>query len=144
MLTQTLKAVLRLCVRVQGCVCVFLSLSLCMCVCKCVCRCVCVCVCACVCDILFSMLTQTLQAGLGLVRTKVYFQSGFQFTKRLIVFVCVETNQIIGSNPNVILTRQTCGQRSNMAAESKRRALALYFSMRICYRFIMSKCSRGD
>jgi len=43
----------------------------------------------------------------------------------------------------VILTRQTCGQRSSGAAESKRRALGNYFSERICYMFLISKC-RGD
>jgi len=41
------------------------------------------------------------------------------------------------------LTRQTCGQRSSRAAESKRRALGNYFSERICYMFLVSKC-RGD
>ena len=40
---------------------------------------------------------------------------------------------------HVILTRQTCGQRSNRAAESKRRALGNYFSERICYMFPISK-----
>jgi len=43
----------------------------------------------------------------------------------------------------VILTRQTCGQRSSRAAESKRRALGNYFSEQICYMFFISKC-RGD
>jgi len=43
----------------------------------------------------------------------------------------------------VILTRQTCGQRSNRAAESKCRAIGNYFSERICYMFLISKC-RGD
>jgi hypothetical protein len=33
--------------------------------------------------------------------------------------------QMVSSHSNVILTRQTCGQRSGMAAGSKRRALAL-------------------
>ena len=44
---------------------------------------------------------------------------------------------------HVILTRQTCGQRSNRVAESKRRALGNYFFERICYMFPISKC-RGD
>ena len=43
----------------------------------------------------------------------------------------------------VILTRQTCGQRSNRAAESKCRAIGNYFSELICYMFLISKC-RGD
>ena len=41
---------------------------------------------------------------------------------------------------NMILSRQTYGQRSGMAAESKRRALALYFPVRICYMFLILKC----
>ena len=41
---------------------------------------------------------------------------------------------------NVILTRQTCGQRSSRTWESKRRALGNYFSERICYMLQISKC----
>jgi len=55
----------------------------------------------------------------------------------------VETKQIVSSHSNVILTRQTCGQCSGMAAASKRRALAFYFSVQICYKFLISKC-RGE
>jgi len=40
----------------------------------------------------------------------------------------------------VILTRQTCGQRSSGAAESKRRAPGNYFPDWICYIFLLSKC----
>jgi len=40
----------------------------------------------------------------------------------------VETKQFIGSFVNVILTRQTCGQRSSRAAESKHRGKGNYFS----------------
>jgi len=42
-----------------------------------------------------------------------------------------------------ILTRQTCGQRSSKAAESKRRALGNYFPEWICCMFLISKCRRG-
>jgi len=42
----------------------------------------------------------------------------------------------------VILTWQTCGQRSSMSAGSKRRALAFYFCAQICYMFPTSKCRR--
>jgi len=49
----------------------------------------------------------------------------------------------VGSTVNVILTRQTCGQRSSRAAESKRRALGNFFFGQICYMFLISKC-RGD
>jgi len=55
----------------------------------------------------------------------------------------VETKWFVGSFVNVILTRQTCGQRSSRAAESKHRALGNYFSERICYVSLTSKC-RGD
>jgi len=60
-----------------------------------------------------------------LVRSCVF--RGNQFTKHSIEFELVETNQLFGSNANVMLTQQTCGQRSGMAAVSKRRALAFYF-----------------
>ena len=49
---------------------------------------------------------------------------------------------MVSRNPSMILKRQTCGQRSDMAAGSKRWALAFYFFVRICYIFLMSK-SRG-
>jgi len=55
----------------------------------------------------------------------------------------VETKRLVGIFVNVILTRQTCGQRSSRAAESKGRAIGNYFSERICYMFLISKC-RGD
>jgi len=62
--------------------------------------------------------------------------------KRLLNFK-VQTNQLFGSNSNVILTRQTCGHRSSRVAGSKRRALAFLFSVRIWYVFWISKC-RGE
>jgi len=69
--------------------------------------------------------------------------SGIQFTTHLIEFFVVETKRFVGSFSNVILTRQTCGQRSSRAAESKRRAPGNYFCEWICYMFLISKC-RGD
>jgi len=69
--------------------------------------------------------------------------SGIQFTTHFIEFFVVETKRFVGRLVNVILTRQTCGQRSNRASESKRRALGNYFSERICNMFLTSKC-RGD
>jgi len=41
---------------------------------------------------------------------------------------------------NWISTRQTCGQRSSMSGESKHRALALYFCLRIGPMLLISKC----
>jgi len=70
--------------------------------------------------------------------------SGFQFTRHFIEFVVVETKQTVSSNSNVILTRQTCGQGSGMAAGGKHRALAFYFPVRICYMFLVSKCRGGS
>jgi len=40
-----------------------------------------------------------------------------------------ENKQIVNSDSNVILKRQTCGQRSGMAAACKRRVLAFCFSV---------------
>ena len=74
-----------------------------------------------------------------LERTRIL--SGIQFTTYFIEILLVETKQFVGSF--MILTRQTCGQRSNKTVESKRRALGNFFSERICYMFPMSKC-RGD
>ena len=55
----------------------------------------------------------------------------------------METKLFVGNFVHVILTRQICGQISSRTAESKRRALGNYFSERICYMFLISKC-RGD
>jgi len=52
--------------------------------------------------------------------------SGVQFTRHFIEFILVETKQNVSINSNVILTRQTYGERSGMAAASKRRALTFY------------------
>jgi len=76
-----------------------------------------------------------------LERTRIL--SGIQFTKRFIEIFVVETKRFVGSTVNVILTRQSCGQRSSKATESKRRAIGNYLSGRICYMFLISKC-KGD
>ena len=52
------------------------------------------------------------------------------------------TKELVGSNVNAILTRQTCGQRSCMSVRSKLRAPAFYFSVRIWYMFKIPKCRR--
>jgi len=44
--------------------------------------------------------------------------SGIQFTRHFIEFVVVEMKEVVGSNVNVILARQTCGQCSCMSARS--------------------------
>ena len=76
-----------------------------------------------------------------LERTRIL--SGIQFTTHFIEIFVVETKRFVGGFVNLILTWQTCGQRSSKAAESKRQALGNYFSERICYMFLISKC-RGD
>jgi len=76
-----------------------------------------------------------------LERTRIL--SEIQFTTHFIEIFVAETTRFVGSTVHVILTRQTCGQRSSRTAESKRRALRNYFSERICYMFLISKC-RGD
>jgi len=69
--------------------------------------------------------------------------SGIQFTTHFIEFFVVQTKRFVGSSLNMILTRQTCGQRSSRATESNRRALGNYFSEQVCYIFPLSKF-RGD
>ena len=69
--------------------------------------------------------------------------SRIQFTTHFIYCFVVETKRFVSCTVNVILTRQTCGQRSSMSAGSKRRALKNHFSERICYKFLISKC-RGE
>jgi len=51
-----------------------------------------------------------------------------KFTKFLIEFVFVETNEVVHSHSNVILKRQAVGQRAKRVAGSKRRAVTIYFS----------------
>ena len=55
----------------------------------------------------------------------------------------MKTKRFVGSFVNVILTRQTCGQRSRGAAESRCRALGNCFSEQICYVYWIWKCT-GD
>ena len=66
---------------------------------------------------------------------RTHILSGIQFTTHFIEFFVVETKRFVGSLVHVILTRQTCGQRSSKAAESKRRALRNYFVELIWYMF---------
>jgi len=61
-----------------------------------------------------------------------------------IEFFFVQTKRFVGSFVHVILTRQTCGQRSSRAAESKRRALGNDFFERICCMFLISKRRRDS
>ena len=51
-------------------------------------------------------------------------QFTWHFTDNLIEFIIVKTKRFVSSNVNVILTQQTCGQRSSMSAGSKHYALA--------------------
>jgi len=84
----------------------------------------------------------SLQVGwVFLERTRIL--SGIHFTTHFIDLFVAQTKRFVGSFVNVILTRQTCDQRSCRAAESKRWALGNYFPERICNMFLMSKC-RGD
>ena len=57
-----------------------------------------------------------------LERTQIL--SIIKFTTHFIEILIVETKRFVGSTVNMILTRQTCGQRSSKAAGGKRRALA--------------------
>ena len=81
-----------------------------------------------------------MKVGFGISRTNADSQWNPVYNTFHRIFLLWKRNE---SSFNVILMRQTCGQRSSRAAESKRRALGNYFSERICYMFLMSKC-RGD
>ena len=66
------------------------------------------------------------KVGLGIFRTNADSQWNPVYNAFHRNFV-VETKRFVSSFVNVILTRQTCGQRSNRAAESQRRALEMIF-----------------
>jgi len=83
---------------------------------------------------------QSFFSSLGNVHGSAYTDVQLEIA---IAWLSVETKKLVCINSNVIMTRQTCSQRSSMAAESKRRALAFYFSMRTWCMFPMSKC-RGE
>jgi len=53
-----------------------------------------------------------------------------------------DSNQLFGSNPNVILTAQTCGS-AEVWLRKANTELPLHFSVRFCYMFLTSKC-RGE
>ena len=80
-----------------------------------------------------------LKVGLGISRTNADSQWNPVYNALHRIFV-EETKRFVGSFVNVILTWQTCGQRSSRAVESKRPALRDYFSVQICYMFLRSKC----
>ena len=74
---------------------------------------------------------------------RTQFLSWIQFTTHFIDFFVVKTKHSVGSSGNVILTRQTCGQRSSRAAKSNRRALENNFPERICYMFFIPEWMRS-
>jgi len=74
-------------------------------------------------------------------RTRIL--KGLNFTKNFIEFLFVERNKQFGSNSIVIWTQKTFYQRSSMAVGSTCSAIAIYFSVRICYMFEVLEC-RGE
>jgi len=74
---------------------------------------------------------------------RIRILSGIQFTRHFIKSIVVETKQFVSSNLNVILTQQTCGQRSNSGAESKRRVLETKLTSEFARMLSISKC-RAD
>ena len=93
-------------------------------------------------DIISKIHKTHFKVGLGISRTNAGSQWNPVYNAFHRFFV-VQTKRFVSSSLNVILTRQTCGQRSSKAAESIRRALGNYLSERICYMFLILKC-RGD
>jgi len=90
-----------------------------------------------------SRITQPhLKVGLGMFwifLERTWILSGIQFTTYFIESWVVETKRFVVSFVHVMLARQTCGQYSGRAAESKRRALGNYFSERLYYMFLILK-----
>ena len=80
------------------------------------------------------------RVGVGVCWKQTCEFSGNQFTRCFIEFVVVETKQIVRKFLSKILTQQTCGQHSGMAAACERQALAFYFSVRICDKFLIWNC----
>jgi hypothetical protein len=73
----------------------------------------------------------TIKVGLGISQTNGIL-SGIQLTTHFIEIFDVETKRFVGST--VILTRQTCGQRSSRAAESKTPSVRkLFFRANLLY-----------
>jgi len=68
----------------------------------------------------------------GYFSNKRGFSAESSLERILSIFFAVETKSFVGSFVIVIMTRQTCGQRSSRAAESKRRALGNEVSEQIC------------
>jgi len=77
--------------------------------------------------IFFCNLRVFIKMGLGISRTNADSQWNPVYNAFHRIFCC-GNERFVGSTINVILTGQTCGQRSSWAAESKRRALGNYFS----------------
>ena len=65
-------------------------------------------------------------SSLGLVETYVQIQWNPAYKAFHRIFV-VETNQLFGSNPQVISMRQTCGQRSGMACGKQTPSFSILF-----------------
>jgi len=86
----------------------------------------------------------SIKVGLGIFSNERGFSVESSLQRISSIFFVVETKRFVGSFVNVILTWQTCGQRSSRAAESKRRALQNYLSERICHMFLMSKCRKDQ
>jgi len=69
--------------------------------------------------------------------------SRFQFSRHFIEFFVDSKNFLFSSNSNVILTLQTCGQRSSMFGKQTPSARILV-SKRMHYMFLISKCRESN
>ena len=67
------------------------------------------------------------KVGLGISQTNAIL-SGIQFTTHFVWIFVVETKRFVGSFVNVILTRQTCGQRSSRACGKQTLSARKFFS----------------
>jgi len=84
-------------------------------------------------------LSQWIKAGLGLVRTNVHIRWN-PFYKAFHEFVFVQTNEVVRNNSSVILTWQTCGQRSSRVLGKQTPSVSILFCVRIWFMFLISIC----
>jgi len=91
---------------------------------------------------LFKSLENALRWGwVFLERTRIL--SGIQFTRHFIQFIVAGTKKFVGSNVNVILTRQNLEPALEHVCEKQRPSARKLFHEAICHMFLISRC-RGD
>jgi len=74
----------------------------------------------------------------GVLKVALRYFSNERGFSQISGFICVGANQLVCSNPNVVLTQQTCGQSVpalNEGCRKQRECLHFIFPAQICYMF---------